>query len=87
MPPSTRYCSDTGAGVSVVDTPISGMILRTLMSQPFTLFDELWLHSKRHEVTTSDEASILFAEEQGCLVGWCLVRLVGRLVLSHTRGK
>lgn len=39
------------------------MLLRTLVSDPFAVFDESRLRGERHEITFDDEASVLLAEE------------------------
>jgi hypothetical protein len=53
------------------------------MGQPFTLFHQLRLESKSHEVATRDETGILLTEEEWCLADGAMVRLVGSLVLGH----
>ena len=56
----------------------------TLMSQPFTLFDQLRLQRESHEVAPCYEACIFVTEEEWCPVELRgLVGLMGRLVLCH----
>ena len=72
-------------GVTETKDVDGSTVLRTLVSEPFALFNKHRLGSKGHEVTLDNECSILFAEKEWRIAVLAIIAASGVVVREGCR--